>query len=167
MGAQKLIEKGEFMYDEIYHIPPVIAHPESQAPGTTCNEFVYLQEIMLSALDAASLSVPSALDGEAFLSAIEGKPYSNSREKVYCVFNRHFTIANQRMVRTRTHQFTFNSGDPGELYDLANDPYQFDNRYGDPAYEEVRRDLIGRMNSYMSELNDPLRVWFARIKGAY
>jgi len=167
MGAHRLIEKGEFMYDEIYRIPLVIAHPECQAPGTACNEFVYLQEIMLSALDAAGLAVPDALDGESFLPAIEGKPYHNGREEVYCVFDRHFTVAKQRMVRTRTHQFTFNSGDPGELYDLAEDPYQLDNRYGDPAYEDVRQDLIGRMDSYMSELNDPLRSWFARIKGAY
>ena len=167
MGAHRLIEKGEFMYDELYRIPLVIAHPECQAPGTACNEFVYLQEIMLSALDAAGLAVPDALDGESFLPAIEGKPYHNGREEVYCVFDRHFTVANQRMVRTRTHQFTFNSGDPGELYDLAEDPYQLDNRYGDPAYEDVRQDLIGRMDSYMSELNDPLRSWFARIKGAY
>ena len=112
---------------------------------------------MLSVFDTAGLSVPSALDGESFLSAIEGKSYSNGREKVYCVFNRYSTIANQRMVRTRTHQFTFNSGDPGELYDLANDPYQLCNCYGDPANEEVRRNLIGRMDSYMSKLNDPLR----------
>ncbi|MDP6698004.1 MAG: sulfatase-like hydrolase/transferase [Candidatus Latescibacteria bacterium] len=167
MGAHRLIEKGEFMYDEIYRIPLVIAHPECQAPGTACNEFVYLQEIMLSALDAAGLAVPDALDGASFLPAIEGKPYHNGREEVYCVFDRHFTVANQRMVRTRTHQFTFNSGDPGELYDLAEDPYQLDNRYGDPAYEDVRQDLIRRMDSYMSELNDPLRGWFARIKGAY
>ena len=167
MGAHRLIEKGEFMYDEIYRIPLVIAHPECQAPGTACNEFVYLQDIMLSALDAAGLAVPDALDGESFLPAIEGKPYHNGREEVFCVFDRHFTVANQRMVRTRTHQFTFNSGDPGELYDLAEDPYQLDNRYGDPAYEDVRQDLIGRMDSYMSELNDPLRSWFARIKGAY
>ena len=167
MGAHRLIEKGEFMYDEIYRIPLVIAHPECQAPGTACNEFVYLQEIMLSPLAAAGLAVPDALDGESFLPAIEGKPYHNGREEVYCVFDRHFTVAKQRMVRTRTHQFTFNSGDPGELYDLAEDPYQLDNRYGDPAYEDVRQDLIGRMDSYMSELNDPLRSWFARIKGAY
>ena len=167
LGAHKLIEKGEFMYDEIYRIPLVIAHPDCQAPGTACDEFVYLHEIMLSSLDAAGLDVPANLDGQSFLPAIEGRPFANGREEVYCVFDRHFTVANQRMVRTRTHQFTFNSGDPGELYDLQRDPYQLDNVYGDPAYEAVRQDLIGRMNRYMEELGDPLRGWFGRIKGAY
>ena len=49
------------------------------------------------------------------------------------------------MVRTRTHQFTFNSGDPGELYDLQQDPYQLGNVYGDSAYEGVRQDLMDRL----------------------
>ena len=167
LGAHKLIEKGEFMYDEIYRIPLVIAHPDCQAPGTACDEFVYLHEIMLSSLDAAGLDIPSDLDGQSFLPAMEGRPFANGREEVYCVFDRHFTVANQRMVRTRTHQFTFNSGDPGELYDLQRDPYQLDNVYGDPAYEAVRQDLMGRMDRYMEELGDPLRGWFGRIKGAY
>ena len=167
LGAHKLIEKGEFMYDEIYRIPLVIAHPDCEAPGTACDEFVYLHEIMLSSLDAAGLDVPADLDGQSFLPAIEGRPFANDREEVYCVFDRHFTVANQRMVRTRTHQFTFNSGDPGELYDLQRDPYQLDNVYGDPAYEAVRQDLMGRMDRYMEELGDPLRGWFGRIKGAY
>ena len=167
LGAHKLIEKGEFMYDEIYRIPLVIAHPDCEAPGTACDEFVYLHEIMLSSLDAAGLEVPADLDGQSFLPAMEGRSFANGREEVYCVFDRHFTVANQRMVRTRTHQFTFNAGDPGELYDLQRDPYQLDNVYGDPAYEAVRQDLMGRMDRYMEELGDPLRGWFGRIKGAY
>ena len=167
MGAHKLIEKGEFMYDEIYRIPLVVAHPKCQTPGSACDEFVYLQEIMLSTLDAAGCPIPADLDGQSFLPAIEGRPFSNGREEVYCVFDRHFTVANQRMIRTRTHQFTFNSGDPGELYDLQKDPYQLDNVYGAPEYEAVRLDLINRMDRNMQELEDPLRGWFGRIKGAY
>ena len=167
MGAHKLIEKGEFMYDEIYRIPLVIAHPDCQAPGTACDEFVYLQEVMLSALDAAGREVPAHLDGQSFLPAIEGRAYQNGREEVYCVFDRHFTVANQRMVRTRTHQLTFNSSDPGELYDLTVDPHQLHNVHGRPEYAEVQRDLMARMERYMRDLEDPLYGWFRRISGVY
>ncbi|MFH1573346.1 MAG: sulfatase/phosphatase domain-containing protein, partial [Acidobacteriota bacterium] len=95
------------------------------------------------------------------------REYANGREEIYAVFDRHFTIVNQRMVRTRTHQFTFNSGDQGELYDLERDPYQLENVYGNPGYEEVRQDLMNRMDRRMRELGDPLYGWFRRIKGAY
>ena len=47
-----------------------------------------------------------------------------------------------RTVRTREHKLTLerNSG-AGELYDLANDPHEMDNRFDDPAYGTVRKSL--------------------------
>lgn len=167
MGAHKLIEKGEFMYDEIYRIPLVVAHPDCQQPGSANEDFWYLHELMPSFLDIAGLDVPDALDGDSFLPAMLGDPTPNGREEVYCVFHRHFTVAEQRMVRTRTHQFTFNSADQGELYDLVADPYQLDNVYGQPEYETVRLDLMARMARYMQELGDPLYGWFRRVGPVY
>ena len=166
-GAHKLIEKGEFMYDEIYRIPLVVAHPGCEAPGSVNDDFVYLQEITCSALDIAGLDVPAELDGRSFLPAMLGTGEPSDREDVYCVFDRHFTVANQRMVRTRTHQFTFNSSDPGELYDLTADPHQLNNVYGRPEYEDIRRDLMSRMDRHMRELKDPLYGWYRRISGTY
>jgi len=96
-----------------------------------------------------------------------GRDEPNGRQEVYCIFDRHFTVANQRMVRTRTHQLTFNSSDTGELYDLAADPYQLNNVYGQPDYEGVRLDLMRRMENYMQELKDPLYGWFRRISAVY
>ena len=167
MGAHKLIEKGEFMYDEIYRIPLVVSHPACRNPGSSSDDFVYLQEITASILDMAGLPVPEHFDGDSFLPAMLEGGRHNGREEVYCVFDRHFTVANQRMVRSRTHQFTFNSGDQGELYDLEKDPHQLDNVYADPAYDGVRRDLMDRMQGYMDGLQDPLRGWYGRIKGGY
>ena len=171
LGAHKLIEKGEFMYDEIYRIPLVVAHPDCAAPGSINDDFVYLHELTPTFLEIAGVDGPelggAQMDGQSFLPAMLGDATPNGREEVYCVFHRHFTHAEQRMVRTRTHQFTFNSGDAGELYDLAADPYQLDNVYGQPEYEAVRRDLMARMGRYMDALDDPLRGWFSRIGPVY
>ncbi|MBV7335565.1 DUF4976 domain-containing protein [Chloroflexi bacterium TSY] len=122
-------------------------------------------------LDAVGQPVPDDLDGKSFLSGILGKAstdgWTNERDDVYCVFDRHFTVANQRMVRTKTHQFTFNSSDIGELYDLQVDPYQLDNRYDDPMYASVQRDLMRRMEQYMTELGDPVLGWYRRMSPVY
>ncbi len=115
----------------------------------------------------AGLDVPEDMDGGSFLPAMLGDSTPNGRDEVYCVFDRHFTNVNQRMVRTRTHQLTFNSGDQGELYDLVADPYQLHNVYGQPEYEEVRQDLMARMERYMIELGDPLHGWFSRVGPVY
>jgi arylsulfatase A-like enzyme len=167
LGAHKLIEKGEFMYDEIYRIPLVVAHPDCQQPGRVNDDFVYLHELTASFIDMAGLTVPEDLDGRSLLPAMLGNHTPNGREEVYCVFYRHFTEANQRMVRTRTHQFTFNSADQGELYDLVADPYQLNNVYGQPEYEAVRLDLMARMERSMQELDDPLYRWFRRVSKVY
>ena len=167
MGAHKLIEKGEFMYDEIYRIPLVIFHPDCENPGTVNDDLVYLQELMCTVLDAAGVDVPDDLDGRSFLDATLGRNTDWDRDDVYCVFERHFTVAQQRMVRTRTHQLTFNSADQGELYDLVLDPYQLTNVYGQPAYEKVRRDLGARMEAHMVRLRDPLLGRFRTIWNVY
>ncbi len=167
MGAHKLIEKGEFMYDEIYRIPMVVAYPGCSAPGSAVDDFVYLHELMPTFLDAAGVDVPDGLDGESFLPALLGNHSPNLRQDIYAVFHRHFTHAEQRMLRTRTHQFTFNSADQGELYDLVADPYQLNNVYAQPAYDGVRRDLMDRMERYMIDLGDPLLGWFQRMKAVY
>ncbi len=168
LGAHKLIEKGEFMYDEIYRVPYVVAHPDCQQPGSIDENFVYLHETMPSLIEAAGVAVPNTLDGDSFLPAMVGEAeWHNGREEVFCVFDRHFTVANQRMVRTRTHQFTFNPSDIGELYDLVEDPHQLHNRYGDPAYATVQRDLMARMERHMVALDDPQLGWFRRMSPVY
>ncbi len=167
LGAHRLIEKGEFMYDEIYRIPMVVSHPECRNPGSVNDNFYYLHEVMHSSLDMAGLDVPDHLDGESFLPGMLGDDSYNGREEVFCIFNRHFSIANQRMVRTRTHQFTFNSSDRGELYDLEKDPYQLNNVYGYADYEDVRKDLMNRMERYLQTLDDPVKGWFNTMKEVY
>ncbi|MGC1479584.1 MAG: sulfatase-like hydrolase/transferase [Chthoniobacterales bacterium] len=167
LGAHKLIEKGEFMYDEIYRIPLVVAHPECTEPGSVNDNFVYLHECMPSILEAAGVPAPGNLDGESFYGAMKGDDSFNGREEVFCLFEKHFTVANQRMVRTRSHQFTFNPHDIGELYDLKKDPHQLKNHFGDPEYAEVQKDLMERMDRYMGDLGDPQHGWFRRMGPSY
>jgi arylsulfatase A-like enzyme len=167
LGAHKLIEKGEFMYDEIYRIPLVVSHPDCTEPGSVNDDFVYLHEITSSIIDAAGLDVPEHMDGQSFEPAMRGDHTPSGREDVYCVFNNHFTTPNQRMVRTKTHQFTFNPNDIGELYDLVKDPYQLDNQFDEPDYADIQKDLMSRMGQHMEDLDDPVRGWFKRISPVY
>jgi N-sulfoglucosamine sulfohydrolase-like protein len=66
-----------------------------------------------------------------------------------------------RIVRTKTHKCTFEliSG-VGELYDLASDPEEMDNRYDDPAYARVRKELEemmwARPGPVLDELPEPV-----------
>jgi hypothetical protein len=41
-----------------------------------------------------------------------------------------------------------------ELYHVASDPWELQNLAGDPAYSEIKADLAGRLNRWMTETDD-------------
>ena len=62
-----------------------------------------------------------------------------------------------RTVRTKTHKLTLetNSG-AGELYDLANDPKEMDNRFDDAGKKAVRKELEDMIASRPKDQVAPL-----------
>lgn len=163
LGAHKLIEKGAFMYDEIYRIPMVVYGLGNQDNDS----FVYLHELMPTLLELAGVTCSYPLDGESLLSLMQGNLQSNQRQEVYCEFHNHFYVGRQRMVRNREYQFTFNESERGELYDLKKDPYQLHNVCYDKDYQAIKQQLADKMAEYMDKTKDPAGVWFHRIKEYY
>ena len=163
LGAHKLIEKGAFTFDEIYHIPMIV-----KGAGTRDNDsFVYLHEMMPTILDIAGTAPPKSVDGESILPLMTGEKESNGRTEVYGEFHNHFYVGRQRMVRDHDYQLTFNESERGELYDLRKDPYQLHNVCYDPAYADVKKKYLELMSGYMKKLDDPAGTWFHRIKEFY
>ena len=65
-----------------------------------------------------------------------------------------------RCVRAKTHKLTWEAlSNSGELYDLANDPQEMDNRWNDPGAAAVQRELMdmirARPDDAIKELNEP------------
>lgn len=163
LGAHKLIEKGAFTFEEIYHIPMVV-----KGAGTKDNDsFVTLQELMPTILDVAGAVPPCPVDGESLLPLMEGTRVSNGRTEVYGEYHSHFYLTRQRMVRDHDYQLTFNESEKGELYDLKKDPYQLHNVCYDPAYREIKQKYLEIMSQYMKKTKDPAGTWFHRIKEFY
>lgn len=163
LGAHRLIEKGAFMFDEIYRIPMIV----SGAGKKDNDSFVYLHELMPTALELAGVTPTQPVDGESLFSLMSGSAGSNGRNEVFCEFHNHFYTGRQRMVRNHQYQFTFNESQRGELYDLEKDPYQLKNECYNPAYANIKKQLLQTMSEYMEELNDPARGWFNRIREFY
>ncbi len=167
MGSNRLIEKGEFMYDTSYRIPMIIKPADSFRQGETCDEFVYLHDLFPTAVETAG-EVPPQLDqAKSLVPLLNGKTASTGRTYVYAQFTAHFTDFHQRMIRTRNHKFIFNSPAEGELYDLKKDPHEMHNLIDDPAYRAVKKNLTGLLLQEMKQLNDPALRWFSRIRDVY
>ena len=163
LGAHKLIEKGAFTFDEIYRIPMIVS-----GAGTQDNDsFVYLHELMPTALEIAGVTPPKPVDGESLLPLMMGEKQSNGRTEVYGEFHSHFYVCRQRMIRNNRYQFTFNESERGELYEFEKDPYQLHKDCYDPAYAAVKKEMMDKMSQQMIALKDPASTWFHRIKEFY
>lgn len=167
MGAHRLIEKGEFMYDETYRIPMVVRSPLVKNPGSTCDEFVYLHDLFPTALDLAGSEIPPLDQAVSLKPLLAGEPPAEKREFVYGQFTGHFTDYNQRMIRTREYKLVFNGPDIGELYNLAEDPNEMTNLIDMPEYDAVKKKLLGTLLEEMKRLNDPMAEWVRRIGQTY
>jgi len=70
----------------------------------------------------------------------------------------------QRMVRTRTHKLVYNRSDIGELYDLADDPWEMRNLIYLPETRHVQNELLESMRERMVRLGDPALRFFDQIR---
>ena len=163
LGAHKLIEKGCFAFEEIYHVPLVV----KGLGKTDCSSFVYLHELMPSILELAGAAIPEHLDGRSLLSLMQGHGDSEPRTELYGEFHDHFYHTRQRLVHDHQYWLTFNESERGELYDLIKDPFQLHNVCYDPAYAAVKKEYMDKLGRWMKETKDPDQVWFHRIKEYY
>lgn len=154
MGRHQLIDKGPFMYDDTYRVPLLITGPGVR-PGR-CDEFVYLHDLFASFLDWAGVEQPATVDlAQSLRPLLEGRSGWSPREEVFGEFDEQVYPMPQRMVRTREHKLVFNASDVCELYDLERDPHELSNRIDDPAYRDVKRDLLERLMGYQRATDDP------------
>jgi arylsulfatase A-like enzyme len=61
------------------------------------------------------------------------------------------------MCRTQTHKYVRRLYEKDELYDLANDPQELDNRIDDPAYTEILAALKERLLTFFLETGDAVK----------
>ena len=167
MGAHKLFEKGPFFDEECFRLAFIAAHPACKQPGSTCDEFVYLQDLFPSFVEAAGLEVDSGPDTQSILPLLAGREEQTGRDSVYCQFSAQIQAHKSRMVRTRTHKFVFSQSDIGELYDLVNDPHELNNLFGLDEYKDVQESLMQLMQSHVERVKDSMLGEFMRVRYIY
>ena len=113
-------------------------------------------------LALAGLPVPDSWPGRDLLKALAGKlTVGEAFAEWSDEESERFGDLAFRAVRTPTHKL-IRWKDPArgeELYDLAADPAEAHNLIGDPATQEVLRDLRSRLSAWMQSNEDPALSW--------
>lgn len=162
MGAHRMIEKGEFMFETTYNVPLIIKDPQSDRVNEVDDNLVYLHDLTSTVFDIADQKVPEEFQGETIL-PITREHKDNDRKGLLCQLAGHFVYFEQRMWRRKDYKLVFNATDLCELYDIRKDPNEMHNLFYDDNYRTIKKEMLEEMRAEMKRLNDPLENWVYRI----
>jgi arylsulfatase A-like enzyme len=157
LGDHGLFDK-RFMYEESIRMPFLVRWPRAIPPGTRSDALALNLDFAPTFLDAASLPPSPEMQGRSLLPVLRGEAPSGWRTSMYYRYyhdpGHHNTRAHYG-VRTRTHKLIhFWKKDQWELFDLAHDPYELHNLYGQPGQEALTASLKAELARLKKEVQD-------------
>jgi len=156
LGDHDLYDK-RFMYEESIRMPFLVRWPGVAKPGTTQASIAINADFAPTFMDIAGLAPAPEMQGRSLVPLIKGEAPADWRTSFYYRYyhdpGHHNTRAHYG-VRTATHKLIyFWRKDQWELYDLAKDPEELRNIYGDPAQQEV----VGKLKAELARLKKEMK----------
>ena len=167
LGDHWLGEKEHF-HDVIQRVPLIVYDPDpaaDRARGSAETRFVEAIDLAPTFLDALALPIASErIEGRSLLPLLRGGRTEGWRDAVFSELDYGYREARRIlgrspadcrawMVRTERWKYVHWQDFRPQLFELAADPDEFDDRGDDPALEDVRR-----------EMRERLLAWFMRLK---
>jgi arylsulfatase len=141
------------MYDAITRMPTLAWAPGLLPAGKRVGELVQQMDLGPMLFELAGLEPPGGGSATSALPVVRGE--RPGREVVFAEHSADNILKEVvfvTMIRTRDWKLVHYFDQPwGELYDLGNDPQEVRNLWSDPAYSQVRAELL-----------DVLREWRIR-----
>lgn len=159
LGDHGLLYKGCRFFEGLVRVPMIMAWPGRFAAGLRSDALVELVDIAPTLLEAAGLEIPAVMQGRSVVPILaETAPPDVHKETVICDFNDSVGYSPVPDDTQATMTFdgrwklvVYHSHGIGELFDLENDPGEFDNRFDDPELADLRCRLILRhLNAFAS-----------------
>jgi arylsulfatase len=151
LGDHGLFEKGCRFYEGLVRVPLIFRWPDRFPAALQSAALVELLDLTATIVDLADLPQPDYMQGRSLLPILDGSATPNRhRDAVRCEYfdaldtsftGRTGTYAT--MYRNDRFKLTIYHGlGLGELYDLQQDPWEFENLWDDPNSSEIKHKLI-------------------------
>ncbi len=166
LGDHGLIYKGCRFHEGLTHVPLLVSWPAGGVRGLLSDALVELVDLAPTILDAAGIPVPESMQGESLLPILKGERDPGTH-KPYVVSEYHGAIGGNAMP-DQSHGAMYFDGrykvcvyqghEEGEIYDLAEDPGEFENLWYRKDFTEKKAGLLHRAYSaYLSTSDAGIR----------
>lgn len=141
-GQHGLIAKGPFMYEDLIRVPLMARLPGRIPAGRRSEAIQSLVDIVPTFLDFCDLPYPDGLSGLSEKPVWTGEK-TEVRRWAICEHNHERDSVDLRTYVNGRYKITLYLGmECGDLYDLEEDPAEIHNRWWDPAYAEIKAQLM-------------------------
>jgi len=151
LGDHGLMWKGCRFYEGLVRVPLIFSWPGRIQAGLKSPALVELLDMTATIAELAGLPRPDYMQGRSLLPILRGEaPADSFRDSVRCEYfdalDSSFTGGTgtfATMYRDRRHKLVVYHGHRlGELYDLEQDPWEFNNLWDDPDSQALKNGLI-------------------------
>ncbi len=145
LGNHGFRSKGFPAFEEVYNLPFVVKNPAQRNAGTRSSALISSLDIAPTILETIGLPVPLSMQGAGQRSVCEGA--SEAARDSFLIENRAVQKGfYQKMLVTDTYKIVaYMDEQYGELYDMMNDPNQYDNLWNSAAHGELKQTLLARL----------------------
>jgi arylsulfatase A-like enzyme len=166
MGEHGLIQKWA-MYDCVTRTPLVVWSPGRFEGGRTVDGLCQLFDLAPTILEAAGCEVPADLEAASLLPALRGSAWE-PRRHVFCEQAGDVNLTSAELITMvrgeRWKLVHYKGADYGQLFDLADDPGELRDRWGDPGCAGVKRELLDVLRDWLIESNYRTRDYMAEFR---
>jgi arylsulfatase A-like enzyme len=154
LGDHGLLLKGCRFYEGLVRVPLIFSWPGHFRQAIVSQTLVELIDIAPTILDICGLAVPERMQGRSLVPILTGASDTHQqRDFVRCEYYRAlnpdvpnrlgFSGTYATMIRNERYKLVIYHGhDIGELYDLRQDPGEFQNLWDEPEHRDVEFDLM-------------------------
>ncbi len=151
------------MYDIIMRMPTIVWWPGRIPGGRQVDDLCQVMDLGATILEMAGLERPASFEAQSLLPVLQGDKASIGRDLVFAEHGRDGILRETEfmtMVRSREWKLVHFMDEPfGQLFDLVHDPDEVRNLWDDPAYLDVKRELLDAMREWLVRSNYHTRDW--------
>ena len=149
LGDHGLIQKGCRFYEGLVRVPLIFSWPGHVREGVRSNALVELTDKAPTFLEFAGMGIPERMHGRSLAALLRGeKGRDHHRDFVRCEYYDALEEPDHSfatMFRDERHKLVLYHGHGlGELYDLEEDPNEFENMWDEPEAQPLKLELMQR-----------------------
>lgn len=147
LGDHGLIQKGCRFYEGLVRVPMIWSWSGNFAENLQSSALVELTDIVPTLLDIIGLDIPNYMIGQSLLPILTGEESPKThRQYVRCEYIDALDLPDDSYATMyydgRYKLSIYHSHNMGELYDLHEDPNEFQDLWDSPSHQQLKLELL-------------------------